>query len=156
MSISAQSVVRIRTHVGHTDNSLRVSGRRTILARTSHLHLYLRKWMRHKAWECWLHRCQVQPQQEFTTPTDKILRHAHHTFKSRGKLVEMYSHKRKSSRDPKSLQGSFLDREKYSREIRDFLELRADRAAQEEQAAFSRLSEAEYHTILMSLKHDLI
>ena len=84
MSISAQSVVRIRTHVGQTDNSLRVSGRRTILARTSHLHLYLRKWMRHKARECWLHRCQVHPQQEFTTLTDKILRHAHHTFKSRG------------------------------------------------------------------------
>ena len=65
-----------------------------------------------------------------------------------GKLVEMYSHKRKSSRDPKSLQVSFLDREKYSREVRDFLELRADRAAQEEQAALSRLSEADRFTLI--------
>ena len=28
--------------------------------RTSQPHLCLRKWMREKAWECWLHRCFLQ------------------------------------------------------------------------------------------------
>ena len=50
-----------------------------------------------------------------------------------GKPVAMYSHKRKSSRDPKSLQESF------SQGKRIFAEHR-------EQAALSKLSEAEYHT----------
>ena len=30
------------------------------LLRTSQLRLYLRKWMRDKAWECWLHHCSCR------------------------------------------------------------------------------------------------
>ena len=60
-------------------------------------------------------------------------------------------HKRKWSRDPKSLQESCSERERIfneHREVRDFLELR-DQAAQGEQAALSKLSEAEYHSRLL-------
>ena len=64
----------------------------------------------------------------------------------------MYSHKRKSSRDPITLQESDSERERIfseQREIPDFLELRADHAAQGEQAAPSKLSEAECRTRLL-------
>ena len=69
----------------------------TILARTSQLHLCLRKWMRDKALECWIHHCsrrtekQVQPLQEFITPLEKVLCQAHLTFEARGD-VSRYAH----------------------------------------------------------------
>ena len=79
--------------------------------------------------------------------------HYSHIPSSTAKPVAIYSHKREreSSRDPKSLQESHCEREKgfaEHREIHDFLELRPDHAAQGEQAALSKLSEAEYHTRL--------
>ena len=78
----------------------------------------------------------------------KILCHAHHTVPVTGKPVAMCSHKRKSSRDPKRLQESYSARETVfgeHREVRDYLELRTDEAAEGEQAALAKLLEAEYH-----------
>ena len=69
-----------------------------------------------------------------------------------GKFVAMYPLKRKSSRDPTSLGESCSERERIfaeHREVRDLLELRADFAAQGENAALSKLSEAECHTTLL-------
>ena len=66
--------------------------------------------------------------------------------------VAMYLHKRKSSRDSKSLKESYSERKRTfaeHREVPDFLELRADKAAQEEQTALSKLADAEYHTRLL-------
>ena len=93
--------------------------------------------MRDKAWECRLHRClisrekQVQPQQELVTLVEEVLRHALHTFQT-------CSHNRKSSRDPKRTQEPRSAREKTLAEhqdIRDHLKLRADTAAEGEEAA---------------------
>ena len=64
----------------------------------------------------------------------------------------MYSHETKSRRDQTSLQESCSETERIftePREIRDFLELRADKAAQGYQAALSKISEAESHTRLL-------
>ena len=66
------------------------------------------------------------------------------------KLAAMYSHKRKSSRDPQSSQESYSERIfAEHREVRDFLDFRADTAAQGEKAALPKLSEAEHHTRLL-------
>ena len=68
----------------------------------------------------------------------------------------MCSHKRKSSRDSNVLQESCSERERIlpeHREIRDFPDLGADQAAQGEQAALSKLSEAEYHTRILLEEH---
>ena len=109
-----------------------------------------------KIWECWLsllftqkREMQVQAHhQELITSDNNFCVKFITSSSSTGKLVAMYSHKRKSSRDPKKLTGVvFLERESIfteHREVVDFLDLRADQAAQGEQAALSKLSEAEY------------
>ena len=66
----------------------------------------------------------------------------------------MYSHKRKSIRDSNVLKESYSERERERiptehREIRDVVEMRADHAAQGENAALSKPSEAENHTRLL-------
>ena len=61
-----------RSHPCSYHQGEQVSLRRTILVRTSQLRLCLRKSMRDKAWEGWLHRCscreekQVQPFQKIS------------------------------------------------------------------------------------------
>ena len=51
------------------DRVERVSVRLTIPARTSPLRLCLRKWMRDKARECWLHRCLPQKREASAAPS---------------------------------------------------------------------------------------
>ena len=81
-----------------------VLGRLVIPARTMPLHLRLRKWMKDRTWACWFHCCtrrrekQVQHHHVFFTLTKKNMYQVHHIFHLvQGRLVAMYSHKRKSS-----------------------------------------------------------
>ena len=93
----------------------------------------------------------MQPQKCFITFVEKVLRLAHLAFPSAGRLVSMYSYKRKWSRDPKSIQESFSARERMvaeHQEVQDHLKLRAEKAAEREEAALSRHSEAEHFTRL--------
>ena len=95
---------------------------------------------------------QVQPRSGFITPTENSESRSSHVPTSTGRPVAMYSPKNKSSRDSNVLQESYSQKKSIlteHREIRDVLELRADRAAQGEKAALSRLSEAENHTTLL-------
>ena len=94
------------------------SGRRTILVRTSQLHLCHRKRMRHTAWECCLHHCscrrekQVQHRQAFIALLEKSSMSRSSHLRSAERRVAMHSHKRKSSRGPiKSKQESYSARE---------------------------------------------
>ena len=64
-------------------------------------------------------------------------------LRSAGRLVAMYSHKRKSRRDPRSVLETHSARERIRTEhqdARDYLKFRADEA---------RLSDAEFHTRLL-------
>ena len=66
--------------------------------------------------------------------------------------VATHSHKRKSSRDTRSVQEKHSTSERIrseQREVRDFLKFPADEAVEGEQEALSRLSEAELHTGLL-------
>ena len=67
--------------------------------------------------------------------------------------LAMYSHRRKSSLDANVFPGvSFRERVRFfteRRETLDFLQWQADQAAQEEQPALTKISEAEYHTRLL-------
>ena len=78
----------------------------------------------------------MRPHSEFIILIEKVLRPVHHLSyqygETRGSLIQKEN-------------GFFLSIEK----IRDFLELRADHAAQGENVALSRLSEAEYQTKLL-------
>ena len=69
---------------------------------------------------------------------------------SEGRSVATHSHKRKSSRNTTSAQGTHPTSERIrteQQEIRDFpKQFRADEAIEGEQTALSRLSEAEFHT----------
>ena len=100
---------KVRSRVVSPSKWLRSSGQRLLLltdhqrgqvfdqhalpVRTSHLHPFLRNWMRDKASEGWLHRCsckrekQVQSLQGPITLQEKGLCHAHHTFQARGNLL---------------------------------------------------------------------
>ena len=72
-------------------------------------------------------------------------------LQSAGRLVAMYSLKRESRR-PKKRTGETFHTGKNTDRIKKFgitLELRTYEAAEGEKAALSRLSEAEYHTILL-------
>ena len=76
-------------------------------------------------------------------------------FRSACRLFTMYSHKRKSSRDPISVQEAHSASERIRTEqqdVGDHLKLRADEAAEGENAASSELSEAEYHTRFLFLR----
>ena len=70
-----------------------VSAQHTIPVRTPRQHPCLRKSMRGKASECWLHRCscrrekQVQSLREFSTLQEKVLCRACHTFQARRNLL---------------------------------------------------------------------
>ena len=121
-------------------------------ARTSPLHLCLRKWTRDKARECWLHRRfrrrerQVQPRSGFSTLTEKVLGRVHHTFQSvrEDSWRCAHTHTGESQVEIQMFCRSLIQKEKRilseQRGIRDFLDLRADHAAQREKAALSRLS----------------
>ena len=112
-----------------------------------------------KAWECWLHRCLRRRETQVQHPSRIDHSNRENSVSSSsyvpatGKPVAMYSHRRKSSRDPKSLQEPHSERGRIfaeHREVRDYLELRADKAAQGEKAALSKLlSEAEYDMRLL-------
>ena len=89
--------------------------------------------------------CQVRTHSEFVTLMEKVLRQLHHTF------VPVREKKRKSSRDSNVVREPYSERERNlsdHREIRNFIELRADQAARGERVAQSRLPAAEYHTTL--------
>ena len=82
---------------------------------------------------------------EFITVTEISERRSSHVPTSSGRHVTMCLHKRKSSRDSNVLRESYSDKDTFlseHREIRDFLESRADHAARGEKAALSRLSQA--------------
>ena len=93
---------------------------------------------------------QVQPHQEFITLTEKILCQVHHTFHPVQGNLWRCTHTRESQVEiQKSLQGSYSERKRIfaeHREVRDLLEFRADYDAQ---AALSKCSEEEHHTILL-------
>ena len=109
-----------------------------IPVRPPQLHLRLRKWMEDKALEGWLHRCscsrekQVQSPQGFVTLQEKIPRHIHLTLRAQGDLLQhTHTHKRKSSRDTRSVQERHLTSERIrsqQQEVRDFLKFRTDEA----------------------------
>ena len=67
------------------------------------------------------------------------------------KAVATHSHKRKSSRDPRSVQEKHLSSERVrsEQEVRDFLKFRVDEAVEQEQETLSRLSEVEFHSGLL-------
>ena len=72
--------------------------------------------------------------------------------RSAGRPVAVYSHKRKSSRDPRSAQETYTTSERIrteQQEVRYHLNLQADEAAEGEKAALSRLSVADFHTRLL-------
>ena len=130
----------------------------SIPVRTSHLRPCLRKWMRDKVSEGWLHRCicrrqkQVQQLQEFITPLEKSSMSSSAHFRSAERLVATHSHQRKSSTDPRRVQEtkSARDRIRTDRqEVRDHLRFREDEAAEGEDVALSRLSGAEHQTRLL-------
>ena len=108
-----------------------------IPVRPPQLHPCLPKWMKDKAPEGWLHRCscsrekQVQSLQGFVTLQEKIPRHIHLTFRAQGDLFATHTHKRKSSRDTRSVQERHLTSERIrsqQQEVRDFLKFRTDEA----------------------------
>ena len=129
-----------RSHQRSTIEKSLLLVRLATVASTSLLPLHHRKWMKDKIGECRLHRCshrrerQVQPHQECITLTDNSVSSSSQLPTSTGKFVAMYSHKRKLSRDPRRSQKSYSEREEH-RQILEFLELRADYAAQGEQVA---------------------
>ena len=117
-----------------------------------------------KLWECWLHRCSRRGGEASAAVPFRTYRsygvcsetRSSHLLSSTGRPVAMCSHKRKSSRDSNVLRESSSERERIlpeHREIRDFPDLRADQAAQGEQAALSKLSEAEHHTRILLEEH---
>ena len=68
------------------------------------------------------------------------------------RLVAMYSHLRKSSLDTNVFRSLILRESEFffeHRETHDFLQWQADQASQGEQAALTKISEAEYHTRLL-------
>ena len=127
-----------------------VLGRLTTLARTLPLLLH-----------CSLHRCwhSAAPSRIHPSNRENSVWSSSHIPTSTRRPVAMYPHKRKSSRDPNLLQVSFSEREQRSllsfENLSIILELQADRAAQREQAALSKLSYEIARRILYCLKHDL-
>ena len=97
---AAQRLLLFTMHQGG-----QVVAQHTVLVRTPQLQLCLRKWMKDKASEGWLHRwsCRRENQmhslQEFITRLEKVPCQAHLTFEAQGDPVAIYPHKRKSSRD---------------------------------------------------------
>ena len=91
----------------------------------------------------------MQPQPEFITKTEKVPCLAHLAIRAQGDLLRCTDTKRKSSPDPKNIQETHSARERIfaeDQEVRDCRELRADKAAEGEEAASARLSEVEHHT----------
>ena len=72
----------------------------------------------------------------YTPPTPSAVKH-----------VAIYSHKRKSSRDTRSVQEKHLanERIRLGQEVREFFQVRKEMAVQGEHEALSRSAEAEFH-----------
>ena len=89
------------------------------------------------------------------TLTEKILSHVHHTLQPlQGEMWRRTHTKQSQVEINMFFQESCSETERQRiciehREIRDFLELQADYAAQGVQAPLSKLSKAEYHTMLL-------
>ena len=135
-----------------------------IIKKTSNAGVSLEVDESQKLWECWLHRCSRRGGEASAAVPFRTYRsygvcsetRSSHLLSSTGRPVAMCSHKRKSSRDSNVLREFSSERERIlpeHREIRDFPDLRADQAAQGEQAALSKLSEAEHHTRILLEEH---
>ena len=107
--------------------------------------------MKDKAPEGWLHRCscrrekQVQSLQEFVTPLEKVVCHAHHTFRAQGNLLRhTLTQTEIEQRRTRGVQEKHLTYERIrdeQQEVGDFLKFREEEAVQgEHEAAKPRLS----------------
>ena len=108
-------------------------GRLTTLARTSRLRLLRLKWMKDEIWESQERKVNATP---------------FRTYHSKKENSESRSSHVPTNTERPEARGDALTQEKVKSTFTDFLELRADHAAQGENAALSKLSEA-YHTRLL-------
>ena len=115
-SLSRRAVQRL--HLCSHHQGEQVSGRHTIHARTSPLHLCLQKWIRDKS--MWMlasplftqkREASAAPARIYQSDRENSVSRSSHSPVT-GKLAAMYSHKRKSSRDPQSSQESYSERER--------------------------------------------
>ena len=117
------------------------------LARTSSLLLLYRSWAKDQIWECWPHHCQYKRDKR-----NPILNLSLEWRKFWDTFITRSQTRENKVEIHMSLQESYPERERIlseHREIGDFFDLRPNHAAQGEKAALSRLSGAEYHTILL-------
>ena len=89
----------------------------------------------------------MQTHSEFITLKEKVLRHVHHPYVPERRDPWRCAQTRENRVETQKLCGSPIQNVKEQilsghREIRDFLELRADQAARGEKVALSRLSDA--------------
>ena len=123
-------------------------GRLATLARTSLLLLRHRKWMKDNILRMLAPPLFTQEREGSAAPSriyhsnrENSASSSSHIPSSTGKLVAMYSHKRKSSRDSKKGHRSFIPRERERifaehGEVRDLHEVRADYAISEKVETF--------------------
>ena len=107
---SRLAVRRLRLCSNHREEQ--VLGRLATPTTTSLPSLLHRNWMKDEIWKCWLHRLFIQKRQASAAPStifhsnrENSVSSSSHIPSSTRKLVAMDSHKRKSSRDPKTLTG---------------------------------------------------
>ena len=128
----------------------RVLGRLATLARTSLLFPRHRKWMKDNILGMLAPPLFTRERQAGAAPSriyhsnrEKSVSSLSHILSSTGKLVAMYSHQRKSIRDPKKSQEPHSERERERErifaehgEVRDLHEVRADYAISEKVETF--------------------
>ena len=145
LKLAVQRLLLLSYHQGE-----QVSVQCTILVRTLQSRLCLRKWMRDKASEGWLHRCSHRREKQ----------EKHLSIKWRKFCVKLISPSKRRGTCRDVLTQTEIDEtqeayrrhiphgKEYGPNIKKFgitLKSRADEAAEGERAALSRLSEAEYH-----------
>ena len=150
------AVLRWRPCSYHREESVLV--RLTTLVRTSSL--LCQKWMKGKAWECWLHRSSHTGEREASAAPSQMYHSNRGSSETRsspvststGRSVWMCSHKSKWSRDSHVLQESYFRQRKdlfwASRNPR-FPVIASWSRRSRSKTALSRLSEAEYHPRLL-------
>ena len=96
---SLRSGVQRFTPIHHPSRRTSFFAQCTIPVRTPRLHLCLRKWMRDKASEGWLHRCFCRREKQVQSQQESLYRRKFDvTLITLSKHGETYSHKRKSCR----------------------------------------------------------
>ena len=94
-------------------------------------------------------RSKCNPCENLITLQEKIPCHAHHTFQAWANLLRCTPHKRKSSRDIRSVQEKHLTDEVVrveQEEVRDFLTISQEKTQSKENMKPYRDSEKEFHT----------